>query len=92
MYQLKFPEIFNRPKVEEEPEKIEEEDPKPLDPEILPDNLLTSPLDGEKCELCRKYGNRSVSGRLLYIDGTRWVHVNCVLWNDESKENELCVK
>ena len=44
-------------------------------------------MDSFICSVCQKNGHRKVSGRLLYCDGDRWVHSNCVLWSDEVKEN-----
>ncbi|CAD8168705.1 unnamed protein product [Paramecium octaurelia] len=61
-------------------------------PQQNEDQLIESPLDKMQCQLCKKFGNRSVSGRLLYVDDVRWVHTNCVLWNEDSKECELTVK
>lgn len=96
LYAKKFPEIQSRQKLSEvtsisiqvEPPARVSQKPFP----IRPDLPMNSPLNDQKCEFCKKSGNRTVSGRLLYVDGTRWVHVNCVLWNEDCKESELCVK
>lgn len=58
----------------------------------MEDKLISSPLENIPCSLCKVEGNRSVSGRLLYVDEVRWVHSNCVIWNEDCRENELCVK
>jgi hypothetical protein len=50
-------------------------------------DVVASPLDDTVCALCNLPGNRRLSGRLLYCDGDRWVHVNCALWSDDVKEN-----
>lgn len=48
--------------------------------------MIDSPLNESFCQLCKQRGYRRISGRLLYIDGDRWVHANCALWSDEVRE------
>jgi histone-lysine N-methyltransferase MLL1 len=42
------------------------------------------------CALCSVVGDclPSNEGRLMYVGGEEWVHINCGLWSAETYENE----
>lgn len=42
-----------------------------------------------KCVLCKLPGERTISGRLLPADDSKWVHANCAYWSYEVKEDEF---
>jgi [histone H3]-lysine4 N-trimethyltransferase MLL1 len=40
-----------------------------------------------ECSLCRNFGEWSISGRLLYVGDDNWVHLNCALFQENTKES-----
>lgn len=40
------------------------------------------------CVLCKEFGEKIISGRLLPCEEALWVHVNCAFWSSEVREDE----
>ena len=49
------------------------------------ENDLTGTL---QCTLCKEFGEKTISGRLLPCEDNLWVHVNCAFWSSESKVDD----
>jgi hypothetical protein len=49
------------------------------------ENDLTSSL---QCILCKDFGEKTISGRLLPCEENSWVHLNCAFWSSESRVDD----
>ena len=58
-----------------------------LDSEPIHNDKKNGPLDNMECICCKQQGDRTLSGRLLFVDFDQWVHANCALWSYDVYED-----
>ena len=56
--------------------------------EVNDENIENDATKCLQCTLCKEFGEKKISGRLISCEDNLWVHVNCAYWSSEVKVDD----